>query len=137
MTLPLTKSEASTLRKHNIKQADLASVEPADLAAMLDVPLQRAKQLHGLAAFQQLNSIGHKFAQDLVAMGYTSLQSLADKTGADLLDEHERTVGYQTDPCVEDQCRLVVYVAQTGDNSRSWFDFTKERKAFRAQHGYP
>ena len=87
--------------------------------------------------FQSLPSIGPKFAQDLIDMGYFNLEQLKYKDGAELLNEHERFTSYQTDPCVEDQFRLVVHYANHPGVTKQWWDFTAERKAFRAKHGYP
>jgi len=38
---------------------------------------------------------------------------------------------------VEDQFRLVVNFANTHDTKKTWWDFTEERKKFRAENGYP
>jgi hypothetical protein len=54
-----------------------------------------------------------------------------------LIDEYELKKGYFTDPCVEDQFRLVVNFANIRDTSKVWWDFTEERKKFRLKYGYP
>lgn len=135
--LPLTDAEKKQLRTHKIKIQDLSSRSAEDIARLLQAPATRAAELHALIAFQGIPSLGVKFAQDMVDMGFRSLQQLKDKTGPALLDQHEKLVGYWTDPCVEDQFWLAVYVARTGDLSKTWWDFTPERKAYRAKHGYP
>ena len=137
MKLDLTPSERSKLRKLKIRIADVPNYDAAFLAEHLEVPLSRAEELHGLATFQSINSLGPKFARDLLDMGYSSLAALRDRSGAELLDAYEKLIGYQTDPCVEDQFRRVVHYANTEDNGPSWFDFTAERKAYREVHGYP
>ncbi len=38
---------------------------------------------------------------------------------------------------MEDQCRLVVHYASHRDDSKKWWDFTEERKNYRAENGYP
>jgi Pathogenicity locus len=90
-----------------------------------------------LAEFQTVPSVGIKFAEDLVFLGYYSLSELKNKDGAKLTDEYELKKGYCTDPCVEDQFRLVVNFANTKDPEKTWWDFTEERKKFRAENGYP
>lgn len=99
--------------------------------------MPRARELRGLAEFQSIPSIGPRFAEDLLFLGYASLAELRGAGGAELLDAYERAKGYRTDPCVEDQFRLVAYVAETGDRSRTWSEFTAERKGCRARTGYP
>jgi hypothetical protein len=98
---------------------------------------QRARKLYALADFQQIPSIGIKFAEDLMFLGYYSINALRNKDGAQLTDAYEKKKGYQTDPCVEDQFRLAVYYAQTKDSSKQWWDFTAARKAYRTAQGYP
>jgi hypothetical protein len=78
-----------------------------------------------------------KRAEDLVFLGYYSLNELKQKDGAKLTDEYEQKKGYWVDPCVEDQFRLVVHFANTHDTQKTWWDFTEERKKFRTEKGYP
>ena len=137
MKLDLTPAERTALRRAKRKQSALAHADPVEVARELSCTPRRARELVGLATFQSINSLGPGFARDLIDMGIFTLNDLRGRTGADLLDEHERRLGYTTDPCVEDQFRRVVHYAETGDNSRSWFDFTAERKAYREKHGYP
>lgn len=54
-----------------------------------------------------------------------------------VIDAFERKKGYWIDSCVEDQFRLVVHYANTADHSKNWWDFTKERKKYRLEKGYP
>lgn len=51
-------------------------------------------------------------------------------------EEFELLKGYWIDPCVEDQFRLAVHYAETGDMTKKWWDFTEERKRFRQKNGY-
>jgi hypothetical protein len=81
--------------------------------------------------------VGIKFAEDLVFLGLYSLNELKQKDAAQLTDEYELKKGYWIDPCVEDQFRLVVYFANTNDQTKTWWNFTEERKKFRAENGYP
>lgn len=135
--LPLTDSEKAQLRKQKIKIANLIDFAVDEIAVLIGAANNRAKEIYALAEFQTVPTIGIKFAQDLVFLGYYSLQELKNKDGAQLTDEYEKKLAFRVDPCVEDQFRLVVNYAKTQDNSKTWWDFTEERKNFRAANGYP
>lgn len=135
--LLLSDAEKRTLRAGKLKIAELLNFAVDELAVLLDVPLERAKEIHALAEFQTIPSIGIKFAEDLISLGCYSVSELKETSGAALLDEYEFKKGYRVDPCVEDQFRLAVHYAITQDVSRNWWDFTKERKAYREKNGYP
>ncbi|MES2133420.1 MAG: helix-hairpin-helix domain-containing protein [Bacteroidota bacterium] len=135
--LPLTSTEKTHLRKHKIKIADVLNYASDELEILLNTTSERAKEIHALAQFQTIPSIGIKFAEDLVFLGYHSLNELKSKNGAILTDEYEEKKGYRIDPCVEDQFRLVVHYAKTKDLTKNWWDFTEERKQYRLKHGYP
>ncbi|MFT4202892.1 MAG: helix-hairpin-helix domain-containing protein [Chitinophagaceae bacterium] len=135
--LPLTDVEKANLRKNKIKIANVLDFATDELEVLLNVTPERAKEIYALAEFQTVPSVGIEFAEDLVFLGYYSLNELKDKDGAKLTDEYERKKGYRTDPCVEDQFRLVVNFANTHDTKKTWWDFTEERKKFRTENGYP
>lgn len=135
--LPLTDLERAHLSRHQFKIGAILDWAQDELEVLLHVTPDRAKEIHALATFQTIPSVGIKFAEDLVFLGYHSLSELKNKDGAKLTDEYELKKGFRTDPCVEDQFRLVVYVANTNDPNKKWWDFTEERKKFRAIHGYP
>lgn len=135
--LPLMDTEKSNLRKHKIKIANILDFATDELEVLLDATTERPKEIHALAEFQTVPSVGIKFAQDLVFLGYYSLNELKQKDGAKLTDEYEKKLGYWVDPCVGDQFRLVVNFANTNDRTRTWWDFTEERKRFRTENGYP
>jgi Pathogenicity locus len=135
--LPLTNVEKSNLRRNKIKIADILSIATDELEVLLNVSSQRAREIYALAEFQTITSIGIKFAEDLVFLGYYSLNELKNKNGAELTNEYERKKGFWVDPCVEDQFRLVVSYANTHDSKLTWWDFTEERKKFRLENGYP
>ena len=137
LKLNLTDTERKHLRQHKINIQDIPEYAPDELESLLQISSQRAKELHALAAFQQIPSIGIRFAEDLIFLGYYSLEELRGKDGAKLTDVYEKKKGYRIDSCVEDQFRLAVYVANTQDYSKTWWDFTPERKQFRAEKGYP
>jgi hypothetical protein len=107
------------------------------LEVLLNATTERAKEIYALAEFQTAPSVGIKFAEDLVFLGYYSLNELKEKDGAKLTDEYEQKKGYWIDPCVEDQFRLIVNFANTHDTKKTWWDFTEERKKFRIENGYP
>jgi hypothetical protein len=135
--LPLTDVERSNLRKNRIKFADIPDFTTDELEVLLNVTTGRAKEIYALAEFQTVPSVGIRFAEDLVFLGYYSLNQLMGKDGAKLTDEYELKKGYWTDPCVEDQFRLVINFANTHDTKKMWCDFTEERKKFRSKNGYP
>lgn len=135
--LPVTDSERKNLRKHKVKISEIINYSLDELEMILEVGTYRAKELRALAEFQTIPSIGIKFAEDLVFLGFFSIDELKDKDGAELMDLYELKKGFWIDSCVEDQFRLVVYFAKTGDYSKNWWDFTTERKKYRAEFGYP
>ncbi len=137
LKLPLTKEERRLLRSKKIRIAEIIDFAPDELEVILDVSSDRAKKLYALAEFQRIPSVGIKFAEDLVFLGYFSIEELKAKDGAELTNVYERKKGYWTDPCVEDQFRLAVHFANHRDYSRRWWDFTKERKSYRSANGYP
>jgi|SRR6218665_203579 len=135
--LPLSDIEKANLRKNKIKIANILDFAPDELEVLLNATTKRAKEIYALSEFQTVPSVGIKFAEDLVFLGYYSLSELKNKDGAKLTDEYERKKGYWIDPCVEDQFRLVVHFANTNDTTKMWWDFTEERKKFRIENGYP
>ena len=135
--LPLTDFEKANLKKNKIKIAGILDFATDELKILLNTTTKRAKEIHALAEFQTVPSIGIKFAEDLVFLDYYSLNELKNKDGAKLTDEYEQKKGFWIDPCVEDQFRLVVNYANTNDTKKTWWDFTEERKNFRIKNGYP
>jgi hypothetical protein len=129
--------EKVNLRKNKVKIADILDFGTDELEVLLNATTERAKEIYALAEFQTVPSVGIKFSEDLVFLGYYSLNELKNKNGAKLTDEYELKKGYWTDPCVEDQFRLVVNFANTHDTKKTWWDFTEERKKFRTENGYP
>ena len=135
--LELSDNERANLRKNKIKKSNILEYASGELAVLLNVSEVRAKEIYALASFQQIPSIGIEFAKDLIFSGYYSVEELKGKNGAELTDDYEKKKGYKTDPCVEDQCRLVVNFAKNKDYSKKWWDFTNDRKEYRARVGYP
>lgn len=135
--LNLTDSERKMLRDKKVKVGEIPNYAPDELEVLLEVADERAREIYALADFQQIPSIGIKFAEDLIFMNYYSVEELRGKEGGRLLEEYEQKQGFWTDPCVEDQFRLAVYFANTRDFSKNWWDFTKDRKEYRLKNGYP
>jgi hypothetical protein len=137
INLDLSGNERKNLKSHKIKKHEILNYASDELAAILDVPESRAKEIRALADFQRIPSVGIKFAKDLVFLGYYTVKELKGKRGAELTDYYEKKRGYKTDPCVEDQFRLAVDFARNGDPSKRWWNFTNERKKYRNEFGYP
>lgn len=135
--LPLTDIEKANLKRNKVKITDILNCAVDELEVILNSTPERVKEIYALAEFQTVPSIGVKFAKDLVFLGYYSLNSLKNKDGAKLTNEYEQKKGYWIDPCVEDQFRLVVNFAKTNDITKTWWDFTEERKKYRLENGYP
>lgn len=135
--MELTVTEKQRLRRLKIRTADILGCSVEELAVLLAATLPRARHIHALAAFQQVSSIGIAFAKDLIDLGFYSFSELKGQDPARLVEDFERLKGYWIDPCVEDQFRLIVHYADTGDNSGNWWEFTPIRKAYREKHGYP
>ena len=135
--LGLTPAEQKRRRANKIKSSEISEYLVDDLVTLLDIPKARAMEIHALAEFQSVPSIGVKFAQDLISLGYYSLDELKDKDGAKLTEDLEFRTGTWIDPCVEDQCRLVVDYANNHDDRKKWWNFTEERKRYRIENGYP
>lgn len=135
--LDLLPVERKFMRTNKIKIKNLLEYSVDELIELLHISSIRAMEIRALVEFQCISSIGIKFARDLISLGYYSLDDLKDKDGAKLLDELELSTGIWIDPCVEDQCRLVVHYANERDDKLNWWDFTEERKRYRIDNGYP
>ncbi len=135
--LEISPEEMKKLRALKIKKSELHHHSADELQQWLFVSKQRAKELYALSEFQSVPSVGIRFASDLIGMGYYSMNELKKKDGAKLTDQYEQQQGVWVDSCVEDQFRLVVHYANHADSKLNWWNFTPERKAFRAEKGYP
>ena len=135
--LDILISEKRKLRANKVKLSEIHHHSAENLRAILGISKIRAMELKAISEFQTIPSIGIRFAQDLISLGFYSIQELKGKDPAKLVDRLERQLGAWIDPCVEDQMRLCIHYAEHFDNRVNWWDFTKERKAFRQQYGYP
>jgi len=136
--LPLTVEEKSRIKSCKTKLADIHTLEEEQLVEIFAGNIERAKYIKGLVIFQQIPSIGYKLADVLVDnLRVYSLEEIKNENAMSLFDRLEEQLGYQIDPCVEDQIRCVIYYANHSNSSKQWFDFTEERKHERKQLGYP
>lgn len=136
--LPLTPTEKRRLRKSQIKIGELHTYSVEQLSTFLEIPAERARMLRALAEFQRVPSIGLSFAETIVQnMQIYSLKEVKNRNPAELLDELEKRLGYWVDPCVEDQIRCIIHYANNPGSKYQWFDFTEDRKQYRAKYGYP
>jgi hypothetical protein len=78
--LPLTDIEKANLRKNKIKIANIFDFAIDELEVLLNSTTERAKEIYALAEFQTVPSVGIKFAEDLVFLGYYSINELKQKT---------------------------------------------------------
>ena len=136
--LPLTDKEREQLRKGKIKLSEIKEMKANKLAALIEVPNERARELIGLAVFQSIPSVGPKLAHNLaVDLGFSALEDVKNRRGEELVHELEKKYGVWMDPCVEDVMRCVVYHANHPGSDKNWWEFTEERKKYRENFGYP
>ncbi|OOQ56957.1 helix-hairpin-helix domain-containing protein [Mucilaginibacter pedocola] len=133
----LTVAEKQTLKQQKVSQKMLRDYAPDEIAAMLAASPQRSKELHALAEFQSIPSLGIGFAKELMAQGYYSLDELKGRSPVELFDAYEKHCNCWADPCVEDSYRLLTHYIEHRDESKRWWNFTAERKAYREKYGFP
>lgn len=135
--LQLTAPEKQLLKEQKISIKSLTDYAPDEIASILKADIRRAREINALIEFQSIPSLGIGFALELIDQGYYSLQQLQGKTAVELFDAYEQHCRAWADPCVEDSYRLLVYYIEHKDESKRWWDFTAERKAYRKQYGFP
>ena len=133
----LTEAEKQSLKIKKVNQKMLQDYAPDEIAALLNASPQRAKELQALAEFQNIPSLGINFAEELISQGYYSLEQLKGKSAVELFNAFERHCGAWADPCVEDSYRLLVHYIKNHDDTKRWWSFTAERKAYREEFGFP
>ena len=133
----LTGAEKQSLKTKKVNQKMLQDYAPDEIAALLNASPQRAKELQALAEFQNIPSLGINFAEELISQGYYSLEHLKGKSAVELFNAFERHCGAWADPCVEDSYRLLVHYIKNHDDTKRWWNFTAERKAYREEFGFP
>ncbi|WP_345952931.1 helix-hairpin-helix domain-containing protein [Mucilaginibacter sp. PAMB04168] len=134
--LGLTAVEKQQLRERKISLKALRDYAPDEIASLLNASADRARELVALAEFQSIPSLGIGFAKELIDQGYFSLDQMKGKSAVELFDAYEKHCGCWADPCVEDSYRLLVHYIEHRDDTKHWWDFTKERKAYRAEFGF-
>lgn len=133
----LTTAEKQLLKTKKISQKQLQDYAPDEISTLLEALPERAKELNALAEFQSIPSLGINFAEELISQGYYSLEQLKGKEAIELFDAFEKHSNVWADHCVEDSYRLLVHYIENRDDTKRWWDFTAERKAYRAQNGFP
>ncbi|SIP96477.1 Pathogenicity locus [Mucilaginibacter lappiensis] len=130
-------SEKQLLKVKKVNQKLLQDYAPDEIATLLEASSERARELNALAEFQSIPSLGINFAEELISQGYYTLEQLKGKSAVELFDAFERHCGTWADPCVEDSYSLLVHYIENRDDSKRWWHFTAERKAYREQYGFP
>ncbi len=133
----LTSVEKQELKAKKISRKMLQDYAPDEVAALLNATPQRTKEIQALAEFQSIPSLGINFAEELISQGYYSLEQFKGRSAVELFDAFERHCGAWADPCVEDSYRLLAHYVENRDESKRWWHFTAERKAYREKHGFP
>jgi len=133
----LTVAEKQVLKTKKVSQKQLQEYAPDEIASLLGASTLRAKELNALAEFQSIPSLGINFAEELISQGYYMLEQLKGKSAVELFDAFEQHSGAWADPCVEDSYRLLVHYIDNRDETKRWWDFTADRKAYREQYGFP
>lgn len=98
--LDISSLEKRKLRANKVKLSEIHHHSVAKLQAMLGISKIRAMELKALSEFQTIPSVGIRFAQDLISLGFYSIQELKRKDPAKIIDRLERQVGVWIDPCV-------------------------------------
>lgn len=133
----LTLAEKQILKAKKVSQKSLQDYAPDEIATLLEASVQRARELNALAEFQSIPSLGINFAEELISQGYYTLEQLKGRSAVELFNAFEQYCGTWADPCVEDSYRLLVHYIENRDDSKRWWDFTAERKAYREKYGFP
>jgi hypothetical protein len=135
--LKLTAAEKALLKSQKIKISGLTAYAADEVATILKASAQRAEEISALIEFQSIPSLGINFASELIEQGYYSLKQLEGKDPVALYNAFEKHCGAWADPCVEDSYRLLSHYIIYRDDNKRWWHFTAERKAYRAQYGFP
>jgi len=131
----LSIGEKQTLKSKKVTLKMLQDYAPDEIAELLSASPERSRELSALAEFQSIPSLGINFAEELISQGYYSLDQLKGKNAVELFSAFERYCGTRPDPCVEDCYRLLVHYIENRDDTKRWWHFTDERKAYREERG--
>ena len=88
--LDILISEKRKLRVNKVKLSEIHHHSAENLRAILGISKIRAMELKAISEFQTIPSIGIRFAQDLISLGFYSIQELKGKDPAKLVDRLER-----------------------------------------------
>lgn len=135
--LNLTIEEKTLLRGQKVKISQLQDYAPDEMEVLLRTSAKRAREIAALIELQSIPSLGFNFASELIEQGYTSLADLKGEDAVTLFHSYEKHAGAWADPCVEDSYRLLVHYINHQDDTKRWWDFTAERKSYRAEFGFP
>jgi Pathogenicity locus len=134
--LDLTAEEKQLLKQKKVPFKTLIGYAPDEIVSLLNANEARAREINALIEFQSIPSLGHGFAKELLSQGYYSLEQLRGKDAVTLFEAFEKHCGAWADPCVEDSYRLLAHYIEHRDDTKKWWSFTNERKAYRAKHGF-
>jgi hypothetical protein len=126
----LNIGEKQILRNKKISLKMLQDYAPDEIAVLLNASAERSRELSALAEFQSIPSLGINFAEELISQGYYSLDQLKGKNAVELFNAFERYCGTRPDPCVEDCYRRLVHYIENRDDTKRWWHFTGDRKAY-------
>jgi hypothetical protein len=79
--LNLSRAERNSLRSHGFKIPQLLDLLLGELAVVLQSTDVRTKKLDALAIFQTILSMGIRFAEDLLFLGYYFITQLKKQRG--------------------------------------------------------
>jgi hypothetical protein len=134
--LDLTPEEKKILKLKKAAIKNLVNYAPDELARLLAADEERAAEIRALIEFQSIPSLGYNFARELIDQGYYTLEQLRGKDAVALFDAYEKHCNAWADPCVEDSYRLLVHFIEHRDESKRWWDFTRDRKEYRLVNGF-
>ena len=77
----LLQAERNSLRSHDFKISQLLDLILDELTVALRSTDVRTKKLNALASFQTIRSMGIRFAEDLLFLGYYFIAKLKEKGG--------------------------------------------------------
>ena len=131
--LSLGSVEKRLLRRAGVNVMDLPRFGASELSLLTGIPLGRCKKLLALSTFQELRSVGPSAAEDLWALGYSSIEALRGADPVGMYERLNRMAGKRLDPCVEDVLRCAVAQAICPDLPQPYMDWWVWRNQ-RGQH---
>jgi hypothetical protein len=77
---------------------------------------------------RSLMNVGPATEKDLVLLGITTIEQLAQANPDELYERLQKITGHKHDPCVWDVFAAIIYEASTGEK-KPWWYWTPIRKA--------